>query len=303
MKKSIAYLPEQKQEDLRRIVELVLEELPDCEMIILYGSYARNNYVDYDQRIEYGVPTYFMSDYDILVVTREGQKGDYVWRRLNKVIEKFYRNKNRMIYTSVQFINDTITTFSNCIERGMYFYSDIKKEGVLLYDSGKYKLPRRRKQNFTQIEELAKVYFLKNFNRGEDFLLHATFSISKQNYVMASFMLHQACENFYHAIILTYTLYTYKEHNLGNLAGGAKRHSLKVSFPFPRDTEEEERLFNLLLKAYVQSRYNPDFVVTKEDIEALLPKVELLRDITRERCEERIKEYGMKKRSSTKSVE
>lgn len=303
MKKSIAYLPEQKREDLRRIVELVLEELPDCEMIILYGSYARNDYVDYDQRIEYGVPTYFMSDYDILVVSREGQKGDYVWRRLNKVIEKFYRNKNRMIYTSVQFINDTITTFSKCIEKGMYFYSDIKKEGVLLYDSGKYKLPRRCKQNFTQIEELAKVYFLKNFNRGEDFLLHATFSISKQNYVMASFMLHQACENFYHAIILTYTLYTYKEHNLGNLAGGVKRHSQKVSLPFPRDTEEEERLFNLLLKAYVQSRYNPDFVVTKEDIEALLPKVELLRDITRECCEERIKEYGMKKRSSTKSVE
>ena len=303
MKKSIAYLPGQKQEDLRRIVELVREELPDCEMIILYGSYARNDYVDYDQRIEYGVPTYFMSDYDILVVSREGQNSDYVSRRLDKVIEKFYRNKNRMIYTSVQFINDTITTFSKCIERGMYFYTDIKKEGVLLYDSGKYKLPRRRKQNFTQIEELAKVYFLKNFNRGEDFLLHAAFSISKQNYVMASFMLHQACENFYHAIILTYTLYTYKEHNLENLAGGVKRHSLKASLLFPRDTEEENRLFKLLLKSYVQSRYNPDFVVTKEEIEALLPKVELLKDITRQCCEERIKEYGAKKRSSTKSRE
>lgn len=303
MKKSIAYLPGQKQEDLRRIVELVLEELPDCEMIILYGSYARNDYVDYDQRIEYGVPTYFMSDYDILVVSREGQNSDYVSRRLDKVIEKFYRNKNRMIYTSVQFINDTITTFSSGIERGMYFYTDIKKEGVLLYDSGKYKLPRRRKQNFSQIEELAKVYFLKNFNRGEDFLLHATFSISKQNYVMASFMLHQACENFYRAIILTYTLYTYKEHNLENLAGGAKRHSLKASLPFPRDTEEENRLFKLLLKSYVQSRYNPDFVVTKEDIEALLPKVELLKDITRQCCEERIEEYGAKKRSLIKSRE
>lgn len=42
MKTSINYLPEQKRDDLRRIVECVLEVLPDCEMIILYGSYARN---------------------------------------------------------------------------------------------------------------------------------------------------------------------------------------------------------------------------------------------------------------------
>ena len=69
MKTSINYLPEQKRDDLRRIVECVLEVLPDCEMIILYGSYARNTYVDYDQRIEYGIRTCFMSDYDILVVT------------------------------------------------------------------------------------------------------------------------------------------------------------------------------------------------------------------------------------------
>ena len=36
MKTSINYLPEQKRDDLRRIVECVLEVLPDCEMIILY---------------------------------------------------------------------------------------------------------------------------------------------------------------------------------------------------------------------------------------------------------------------------
>lgn len=33
MKTSINYLPEQKRDDLRRIVECVLEVLPDCEMI------------------------------------------------------------------------------------------------------------------------------------------------------------------------------------------------------------------------------------------------------------------------------
>jgi len=52
----------------------------------------------------------------------------------------------------------------------------------------------------------------------------------------------------------------------------------------------------LLQDAYVQARYNLHFRVTKEDIEALIPKVELLRDITRQCCEERIKVYAAKQR-------
>lgn len=35
------------------------------------------------------------------------------------------------------------------------------------------------------------------------------------------------------------------------------------------------------------------FVVTKEDIDAIIPKVELLRDIAKRICEERIKGYGV----------
>jgi len=44
----------------------------------------------------------------------------------------------------------------------------------------------------------------------------------------------------------------------------------------------------------MDARYNPYFVVTKEDIDALIPKVELLRDITKRICEAKIKEYGEK---------
>lgn len=41
MKDSIDFLPGYAREDLKRIVESVLEKIPTCEMIILYGSYAR----------------------------------------------------------------------------------------------------------------------------------------------------------------------------------------------------------------------------------------------------------------------
>ena len=69
---------------------------------------------------------------------------------------------------------------------------------------------------------------------------------------------------------------------------------MNLSKFFPQDTPEEKRLFEFIKAAYVNGRYDPDFVVTKEDIDALIPKVELLRDITKRICEEKIREYGKK---------
>jgi len=50
-----------------------------------------------------------------------------------------------------------------------------------------------------------------------------------------------------------------------------------------------------LERAYVESRYNPDFEITKEDIDALLPKVERLRDIVERVCTAQIDYYARQK--------
>ena len=70
MKDSIAYLPKDKQDDLVFLVKEILKRLPQTEYIILYGSYARGNYVRRSVRIEDGgIPTVKISDYDIYVIT------------------------------------------------------------------------------------------------------------------------------------------------------------------------------------------------------------------------------------------
>ena len=296
MKTSINYLPEQKRDDLRRIVECVLEVLPDCEMIILYGSYARNTYVDYDQRIEYGIRTCFMSDYDILVVTNTRFQRHVISHILSKATDNYYKGMNRNESTTVQFIDESIDDLNKAIDKNRYFYTDIKREGIMLYNSGRYKLARRRKQNYREIKELAEEYYNERFERGNEFLLGAIFYNEQGLHKMASFNLHQACENYYNSIILTFTLYSPKEHSLIKLSARAKTHSLESSKAFPRNTEEEKRLFDLLQDAYVQARYSLHFRITQEDIEALIPKVELLRDIARQCCEERIKVYAAKAR-------
>ena len=55
MKDSIAYLPKDKQEELNFLVTEILRRLPQTEFIILYGSYARGNYVRRSIRIETAV--------------------------------------------------------------------------------------------------------------------------------------------------------------------------------------------------------------------------------------------------------
>lgn len=295
MKKSLSHLPKEKRDDLHLITQYILETLTEsCEMIILYGSYARGNYVDYDQRIEYGIPTYFMSDYDILIITTERFKSQVIGNMLHEIKKRYYHEKgiSRMAFTTtIQFIQESIGDFNKAIQNGRYFYTDIKKEGIMLYDSKRHILARRRKLNFQEIRDLAKEYYDDKFDKVNGFLRQANHAYNDIDYRMASFLLHQACENCYRAIVLTFTLYSDKVHNLEELSRLAKTHTLEISKAFPRDTDEEKRIFQLLTEAYVQARYNPHFVVIKEDIEAIIPKVELLRDITKTVCEEKIKEY------------
>ena len=91
---------------------------------------------------------------------------------------------------------------------------------------------------------------------------------------------------------MVFILYGYKEHDLAFLMNECKKHTLEIYRAFPQDIDEERRLLKLLQDAYVQARYNKNFIVTRADIDALVPRIELLRDITQKVCRERIDEYG-----------
>ena len=289
MKKSIDFLPLYAQQDLKKIVNLVLKEVFGCEMIILYGSYARGTFVQYDERNEFGILTSFMSDYDILVLT-SGMDVSEVGHILDNIDEKYYRRPDNQ--TPIQFINDDIDKFNSDLRERRYFYTDIKKEGIELYNSGNYKLERGRKLNFSEIREQAEEYYNEKFDKALSFLRSARHDNNDGDLQMCAFHLHQATENFFYTFRLVFTLKNSKQHNLMKLLRATRSYSdeLRKLFPISKD-KEEKRLFELLKKAYVEARYNPNFVVTKEDIEALLLKVERLRDITEERCKERLREY------------
>ena len=274
MKNSIDFLPERKH----------------VVMVILYGSYARNTYVECDERRDFGVKTFYISDYDLLVVTKRrlGERESTINTRIK---DRFLYGKDAEFHTRPQIINESISKLNNAISECWYFYVDILEQGVMLYDSGEYELVTPRDLNYAEIKEMAQKYFDNKFIIASDFLDGALYYYDKRKYKMASFNLHQAAENYLKTVRLVYSLYGHKEHDLEFLLGKCKLHTLELAKVFPRDTEEEERLFELLKRAYVEARYNDDFIVTKSDIDALTPKVEQLRDITDRICKEQIARY------------
>lgn len=291
MKRSIRFLPPRKRQDLQQLTALIREQVKHVEMIVLFGSYAKNKYVDYDQRVEFGTPTYYMSDYDIAILTRK-PIGAVESSLYEKIKDKFFENKNRPFHTHPQFVNYGIDDFNYALSKAHYFETEIKRDGVILYDSGTYKLARRRKLDYTEIRDRAQKYFDDKFSKGTNFLEDTLFNLKKNRFVHSSFHLHQSVENLLRVIPMVFILYGHKSHDLSELMNAAKKHTTDIFKVFPRDTAEEKRLFDLLQRAYIESRYNPDFEITKEDIDALIPKVEQLRDIVEKVCRERIAYYG-----------
>lgn len=275
MKRSIGFLPENKRQDLQQLVDLIRTHIKDVGMVILFGSYAKNKYVDYD----------------LLVLTRK-EIGAIQYSLYAKIKDRFFENKNRPFHTHPQFINYGIDEFNHALTKAHYFETEIKRDGILLYDSGQYKLARRRKLDFAEIRERAQKYFDDKFGRALSFLIDVGHAANRGDYKQASFYLHQSAENLLRTVSLVHILYSPKNHDLDELLRSCKAYTIELCRAFPRNTPEEERLFDLLQRSYIESRYNPDFEITKTDIEALVPKVERLRDIVEKICREQIAFYG-----------
>ncbi|MGV3601347.1 MAG: HEPN domain-containing protein [Dyadobacter fermentans] len=278
MKSTLSHLPQNKQDQLKSLVRIVLGKVPS-EMIILFGSYARGDWVeDYQEKYEY------VSDFDILIVTKDKNSAKQVKKSRELEVELMANEeitRTSIIYHSIGFVNDKI-------ERNYYFFVDILKEGIMLYDSGKFTLSEPKNLNVAQRVEKSTEDFEHWFEGACRFLETAYIQIEKTWYKEAAFLLHQATERFYAAILLVFTDYKPRIHDIEILGNQVEKLDTNFATVFPRKTAEEDRLFILLKKAYIDARYNKNYKIEKEELEYLGSRVALLRDLTERICRERI---------------
>lgn len=290
MKRSIKRLPKRTQEELTALLTLMQQHLKECEMIILFGSYARGDYVLWDSKIEFGVRTSYQSDYDILVIVAKNV-AKQVERKLDKIADKYHDMFQHRRHASPQFIVEHINTVNRNLEVSQYFFTDIVKEGIMLYDSGKCRLAKPRELSFKEIRDIAQSEFDELYPYACNFLELVQICLSKKNNKEAAFLLHQVCEKLYNCILMVFTNYRPKSHRIQDLSGMVKRFSIELAVVFPLNTDIEKLRFDLLCRSYIEARYNKEFRITHEELDYLISRTEILKEVTERLCKGKIAEY------------
>jgi len=296
MKFSIEHLPEGKRRELAFVVQTVRDgfgfaverrTMPRLRggrllKIILFGSYARGDWV------EDPVGRYF-SDYDLLVVVDREELTDVpeFWAKTEeRLLEELA--SGRSLRTPVSLIYHSLDDVNEKLKLGRYFFIDILRDGVLLFDEPGH--PFAEPQQLSAAEALRETqeYFEEWFDSAVKFRRASEFLRGDKAPKEAAFNLHQAAERLYHCLFLVRTLYSPKTHNLNQLRQLAEDIEPQLKEVWPRQTKSERRCYELLRKAYVEARYSRHYRILDEQLAWLAGRVELLQMIVREVCEERI---------------
>ncbi len=284
MKTSLDHLPEQKQLELQQAIEIIREEV-NPDMLILFGSYARGDWVE-DLDPETLLYRY-QSDFDLLLITETAQQACKIEqnRQLNqRLMKTIHRIPISIIAEDIQFINRRL-------KKSQYFYIDIKREGILLYDSEKFKLSEPRELNNQERNNLAEEDYNYWFSSAETYFKYAKDAIRNKDNNYAAFNLHQVTERLYAAILLVFTRYKPSTHDLDKLSQRVASIEPQFLTAFPQGTEEEKSRFKLLCKAYVNARYKPSYKITQTELEWLAERVSYLQTLTKKLCKAKINSY------------
>lgn len=281
MKVSLEHLPENKQHEINRIVDII-KEVVNPEKIILFGSYAKGGWVEDRYNDKHGTLYEYISDYDFLVVTKNNT--EKVYTQESQIMDKVYHFK-----PPVNLEIHEINYIDKGLEEGEYFFVDILREGILLYEKSNLEFASLKELTQSEKKQKAQRYFDTWIPQAHVFLKNAKFDFDEGHLKIGAFELHQATESLYYATLLVFTDYKPKTHNLWKLRKKAKPYSKELFQVFRVETDKhEEYLFDLLKRGYVDARYRNDYVITKEELFTLIERFSIMVPIVEQICEEKI---------------
>ncbi len=282
MKTNLDHLPPVKGHELRRVVEIIHEEFEDALKgatadfkkrgrilkIILFGSYARGNFVD-EQRVNKG----YQSDFDILIIVNNKKLTEFAtyWDKLDDRLMR-----SREIATPVSIIVHTLREVNTELKRGQYFFSDIRRDGIALYELNDEPLAEPGCIEAKEAWAMAAGYLSSRLTGAASFLDTAEYLARKGQLKHASFELHQAIEQAYASLLLILTNYSPPSHNLRRLRGLAEGQVPDLIPVWPRGQQREVAWFNILNEAYVKARYSSHYEISEEALTWLLQRTSLL---------------------------
>ncbi|HEU4407479.1 MAG TPA: HEPN domain-containing protein [Polyangiaceae bacterium] len=279
MKTSLDHLPDAKRAKLAAIAALFREKVP-LGLLVLFGSHARGDWVDDPE-------TGYQSDSDLLAVTHDPALADDVgfWRELEA------RLREAAAPSPVTLIAHAVTFVNREIRMGQYFFVDVVREGVVLYDARHVTLATPKALNDDERLDLGQKNFAHWFESASGFFHGCRYYAARGLLSHSAFLLHQAAERYFHAASLVLSGYKERSHDLEALGKKAAEQHPRLEGALPRGTPEDNRLFLLLKKAYIEARYTPSYRITPDELAALQVRVLGLAAPVREVCLEKLASF------------
>jgi len=297
MRTDLDHLPELQQDELRRIVAVLMAEFEKAVAggtqpfrksarilkIILFGSYARGDWVDEPQNG-------YQSDFDLLVIVSH--------EKLTEISDYWYVAEDRIlrdetIPRAVNIIVHTLQEVNGALASGQYFFTDIARDGIALYELPRHPLAAAKPATAKDEYEAARGHFELKWPDIAVWLETASSQMASsadppRYRKHAAFNLHQAAETAYACVLLVLTLYFPRSHNIKFLRSLAEQQDARLIEAWPRDSRVDRRRFELLKRAYVDARYSPNYEIGTDDLEVLAASVRRLREIVEVVCLERL---------------
>jgi len=297
MKNGIDHLPPVHQGELDRVTQLLMGEFAEATAranqpwkkngrilkVILFGSYARDDWVD---EPENG----YQSDFDLLVIVNHPDLtdiADYWYVAEDKIL------RDTAIGRPVNIIVHTLEEVNQALSRGEYFWVDIVRDGIVLYELPGSALATPQPLTAADAFEMASKYFEEKLGDIDVWLETASAQQARTDDPIryrrhAAFNLHQASETAYACFLLVRTLYFPRSHNIKFLRSLAEDSEPRLIEAWPRAARIDRRRFELLKRAYVEARYSASYEIGNDDLDALSQSVRALRDIVETVSRERI---------------
>jgi uncharacterized protein len=292
MRTDLDHLPPAKQRELARVVQILMSEFDEVTAratqpwrrngkiykIILFGSYARDDWVDEPQNG-------YQSDFDLLIVVSH--------RDLTEIADYWYIAEDKIqrdpaIGRLVNIIVHSIDEVNQALKRGEYFWIDIVRDGIALYELPQHSLATPQPLTPADAHTMATAYLEDWLAKVDSALKGAAFFVKQSELKDAAFLLHQAAERAYDCFLLVRTFYFPRSHNIKFLRSLAEDLEPRLIEAWPRATKQDRRRFELLKRAYVEARYSASYAIEATDLEALTGSVRRLRDIVEEVSRERL---------------
>ncbi len=283
MKNDVDHLPAVHQEELALATRILMDEFAvatsrstqpwkkngKIRKIVLFGSYARGDWVDEPEKG-------YQSDYDLLIIVSHEdltEIADYWYVAEDKIL------RDTAIARPVNIIVHTLEEVNRGLKRGEYFWVDIARDGVVLYDLPGSELATPMPLTAADAYEMASGYFADWLAKVDSAIKLANFAIQEDESNDAAFLLHQAGERAYTCYLLVRSQYVPRSHNLKFLRSLAEDREPRLVEAWPRSTKLDRRRFELTKRAYVEARYSAAYAIDNEDLQAIKAAVTSLRDI------------------------